>query len=347
MVQKSYILLLFKCLICSGLLLTQTQAFSQAKISFQGVLKTASGTPVPDDEYEFTFSFWKSQSSTAPADKLLKKGATDFNNPSNQWSETVSLNVAGGIYSHNLGSIEPLNPENFNGPVYLNIRVRGSDILPRTEFTYAPFAFSVGSAQEVVCSGAVGDIKYSILPPDKFKEVNGDCWVPLDGRTLATTDELYSLGVITLPNAGGMFLRAQDFSVVAGLESWKPKNSSDNDPDRDHTSNPGSMQDDGLKAHNHTGITDSSGMHTHGPIKVGMADQSQYDFRKGVYPTIPRPGQITNDPLNNNWGLLNDEPDFYVTNAGSKHKHPFTTDNTGSAETRPKNMNFWIYIRIN
>ncbi|MEN9415662.1 MAG: hypothetical protein RLZ62_1966 [Bacteroidota bacterium] len=338
MTQKSLFTSLFRNLILSGFFILCLQPlYSQIvpKISFQGVLKTASGEPVPDGEYTFTFSFWKSLNGTANSDKLLKIGATDFNNPSNQWSETVALGVAGGIYSHNLGSVTPLNPKNFEGPVYLNIKVGGKDILPRTEFTYAPFSFSVASAQKVVCSGAVGDIKYSILPPDKFKDVNGDCWVPLDGRSLANTDQLYGLGVTTLPNAGGRFLRAQDFSAVAGTESWKPRNSSNNDPDRDHNTAPGSVQAESFKAHNHTGTTNNDGTHEHGPHRTVRADNDDND---GVN------NYVTYDNCDYCGYTLNN---FYIKDDNSAHRHDFTTANSGGNETRPENLNFWIYIRIN
>lgn len=312
------------------LILDQLVGFAQSsvpKISFQGVLKTASGAPVPDGEYTFTFSFWSSLTGTSNADKLLKIGATDPSIPSNQWTETVALGVAGGIYSHNLGSVTPLNPLNFNGPVYLNIKVGGKDLVPRTEFTYAPFSFSVASAQRVVCSGAVGDIKYSILPPDKFKDVNGDCWVPLDGRALSTTDALYAQGVTTLPNAGGMFIRAQDFSVVSGSEAWKPKNNSDNDPGRTSATAPGSFQGDDNKSHTHTGTTSTNGNHTHS-WNFGL--EGDDSGSGGSYDEFTRRPGSTGDAIA----------------AAGNHSHTFTTDASGG-EARPKNLNFWIYIRIN
>lgn len=334
MVQKSATLLFLRCLICSGLLLTHVQAFSQAKISFQGVLKTASGEPVPDGDYEFTFSFWKSLSGMLNTDKLLKKGATDFNTASNQWSETVMLTVAGGIYSHNLGSVTELNPANFEDEVYLNIKVGSKDIVPRTQFTYAPFSFSTDYAQTVVCSGALGDVKYSILSPEKFKDVNGDCWVPLDGRTLATTDKLYSMGVTILPNAGGMFLRAQDFNAIPGTEYWKPKNTSDNDPERDHNSTIGMVQQDTIQAHKHTGTTNNDGSHQHTNQENALADNDDND---GIGYYIGGRGNSFN----------NDGGTGFIKSDGSEHTHQFTTNSTGDTETRPKNMNFWIYIRIN
>jgi hypothetical protein len=331
MTQHLHLASALKCLFILGFLSFQTLVFGQAsvpKISFQGVLKTASGEPVPDGEYTFTFSFWRSLAGTANADKLLKIGATDPNVASNQWAETVALAVAGGIYSHNLGAVTPLNSLNFNGPVYLNIKVGGKDLVPRTEFTYSPFSFSVASAQTVVCSGAVGDIKYSILPPDKFKNVNGDCWVPLDGRTLAATDGLYAQGVTILPNAGGTFIRAQDFAVVSGTDAWKPKNSSDNDPDRTSLTTPGTFQDQDNKSHNHAAtaistVTDPGHSHTipiHDEVGTGYVDDSDSDSTGNVSTSTATTGITVSTSV---------------------------TVNDSGNESRPKNLNFWIYIRIN
>ena len=222
MTHQKLLTFLLRCLFLPGLLFHQNETSAQnATILYQGILKTASGAPVPDGNYPFTFTLWSSLNGIANSDKLLIAGATDYNNPSNQWSETVTLKVMGGIYSHQLGSVSPLNPRNFQSAVFLNVRVAGRDLVPRAGLVYSPFAFYVSNAYQAVCSGAVGDIKYSLLPPDKFKDVNGDCWVPLDGRTLASGDALAGYGVSSLPNAGGTFIRAQDFTGDANIErNW-------------------------------------------------------------------------------------------------------------------------------
>jgi hypothetical protein len=209
-----------KYLLLLGIFIFQNALLAQdATIVFQGIVKNASGAPVADGEYTFNFTLWSSLDGTANTDKLLKIGATDYNTPSNQWSETVTLQVRGGVYSHYLGSVTPLNPQNFLEPVFLNINFQGRDLVPRAGLGYSPYALFVSKAYQAVCSGAVGDIKYSLLPPDKFKDVNGDCWVPLDGRTLSSTDALYQQGVMTLPNAGGTFIRTQDFAASTFTES--------------------------------------------------------------------------------------------------------------------------------
>jgi hypothetical protein len=328
-------LVLFLFLLLPGIGHSQVQP----TISFQGVLKKANGEAVPDGEYNFVFSFWKSLSGTANSDKLLKIGQTDPNNASNQWTEEVTLAVAGGIYSHFLGSITPLNPLNFNGSVYLNVKVSGKDLVPRTQFTYAPFAFAVETAQKVVCSGAVGDVKYSILPPDKFKDVNGDCWVPMDGRTLNSGDKLQQVtGMSSIPNAGGLFLRAQDFAIVSGSEAWKPKSASDNDPDRSETSAIG-FQTDEFRWHQHSGQTADAGWHAHGYKDKWFNEQSNGNQGFG--------GSGDTDYDNSNPVTNSSYQNDRTTDGAGVHSHSFTTWGTGHHETRPKNLNLWIYIRIN
>jgi len=297
-----------------------------AAISFQGILKKVTDEPVADGDYNFTFSFWSSPTGTANTDKLLKEGLTDFDNPSNQWSETTTITVTGGVYSHNLGSITPLNPANFTGPVYLNIRVEGKDQLPRTAFTYSPYSFFVYNARNVVCSGAVGDVKYSILPPDKFKDANGECWVPLDGRVLSQTDALYSLGITTLPNGGGLFLRAQDYATISGTEYWKPRNNSDNDPDRTSASAIGEVQSGAFKTHVHT--IASGGAHNH---RMN---------RRGSGGTVDGSSDMNSSN--------NSDCSTSVSSTNGVHTHTINANSDGGGtETRPSNLNLWVYVRIN
>jgi hypothetical protein len=322
-IARHYLLILgFVC--CGCLAFTQNQT---PYISFQGILKKISGEPVTDGDYDFTFSFWSTPSGTSNDDKLLKTGATDNSDPANQWSETVTLTVTGGVYSHNLGSVTPLNPNNFTGPVYLNIRVGGKDQLPRTEFTYSPYSFFVYNARTVVCSGAVGDVKYSILPPDQFKDANGDCWVPLDGRTLASTDALYQQGITMLPNAGGLFLRAQDFAIISGSEYWKPKNNSDNDPNRTASTAIGSVQNSAFKSHVHTVADD--GAHNH-----SVNRRSNGGIQNG-----------DNDLINTDKSIIGTSYSSYA--GGHNHTINANSDGGSTSETRPANLNLWVYVRIN
>ncbi len=293
----------FKLLLGLGLffILNQSLTAQNQKISIQGTLKDASGASVDDGEVELTF-------------KLYHEGNNEA-----LWEETATVPVIGGIYSHNLGSVEPLSPASiFNQPLFLGVTVGGRELNPRTELTYAPYAISVNAAQQIAqkgCSGQVGDIKYSILAPDDFAKENGDCWVPMDGRSIAGSSlEKY---VSSIPDAGGLFLRAQEF-----------ENGADNDPDRNAGTPIATVQADSLKSHTHT--VDKGGAHSH---LLRSVEQRKFDF--GDVPITAISIDEEDDTVNFSGKIFDD----------GQHTHEII--NTGYEETRPKNLNFWIYIRIN
>lgn len=283
---------LFTTLICAFSVGTMAQ--NTAKISVQGTLKDAGGSAVADGTYSVIFRLYNSLN-----------GGTAF------WEETAQVNVLGGIYSHLLGSVNSLTASNFSSNVYLGVTIGNFELTPRSEMTYAPYSFYVanaGMAEKVRCSGAVGDVKYSVLNPAEFVAENGDCWVPMDGRELAPTDKLrIASGMTFVPNAGGLFIRSQDFP------------NSDNDPDRDSNSPVATIQGDDFKSHNHN-ISDPGHSHTGGAFWPG------------------------NGPEQNQDGGVEDRTTF--TNTGSSTTG-ITINNTGGTETRPKNINLWTYIRIN
>ena len=291
--QLPFTVMALPLLVVATLFLAVTQLQAQnPKISIQGTLKTANGASVADGTYSVTFKLYN-----------VETGGTAL------WQEDASVEVVGGIYSHYLGSVTPLNPGNFSSNLWLGVKVGSYELVPRSELSYSPYAVSVAFAQKVVCSGAVGDVKYSILNPTQFAAENGDCWVPLDGRALAATDRLKSTyGFSALPDAGGLFIRAQEFSGGA-----------DNDPDRSSGSTIAQVQQDELESHNHT--MNSAGAHSHPMGTRGF----------------------TGDGLKGADGS-GDDQDAFTQSAGA---HTHTINNTGGAETRPKNLNLWVYIRIN
>jgi hypothetical protein len=293
-------------------------AQTSPRISIQGTLKDANGTAVADGNYTVTFRLYNQET-----------GGTHL------WQEEATVEVVGGIYSHYLGSVQALDAANFANTLYLGIRIGSFELTPRTELTYAPYTFSANTAQKVLCSGAVGDVKYSILNPTQFAAQNGSCWVPMDGRTLASTDLLRALyGITTLPDAGGLFIRSQEFAGGAN-----------NDPNRTSSSPIATVQTDATRAHNHSvslsGTTSTSGSHTHSLDQITLQrmsgdsdggsnrfDQGSGDVRQNI--TVP--------PSN-------------TTGSAGSHTHTIslsgTTDNNTGSETRPANINLWVYIRIN
>jgi hypothetical protein len=172
------------------------------RISIQGTLKDANGSSVADGTYTVTFRLYNQES-----------GGTHL------WQEEAPVQVVGGIYSHYLGVVEPLVAANFANTLYLGVRVGAFELTPRTELTYAPYTFSANTAQfalqaaKVTCSGAVGDVKYSILNPTQFAQENGDCWVPMDGRNIAGSRLAIIRGVNTVPDVSGVFFDHRNLPV--------------------------------------------------------------------------------------------------------------------------------------
>jgi len=290
-------------LFLSLLLAFASQAYAQlpsGKISIQGVLKGANGATVPDGDQTVTFKLY---------DAVM--GGNEV------WKETATLNVIAGVYSHYLGSVKPLEIVDFKSTLFLEVQIGSSVMTPRTELSYAPYSLSVAAAQYAVkvrCSGAVGDVKYSILNPTQFAQENGGCWVPMKGQELAPTDRLREKwGIVKLPDASGLFLRGHEF--VGGA---------DNDPGREPTDLVGEFQLDEMRAHDHP-ITDPG--HQHG-----------YELQRYTIKTAD--GDMQNNYLTPTSSEIQRQTALAITNIEK-------TDIRGSEETRPKNLSFYIYIRIN
>lgn len=283
------------------LLALSTQAQQAKKISLQGFLKDANGKAVADGQQNITFKLYREMS-----------GGTA------EWTEDQTINVFGGVYSTHLGQTVSLDNLNWGASTYyVGVTVQGTELTPRTELTFAPYSLGSPKAQEVVCSGAVGDIKHSILNPTQFAAVNGDCWIPMDGRALKAEDRLRQItGMTTVPNGGGLFIRSQEFS-----------NSADYDPERNSGSTIAQVQGESFASHGHSGTTDERG----GEFLGNFLYDSLFDF---------------NGPFEEGKG----NPDYgYRSSAlyNQRHSHNLNINANGGNETRPDNLNFWVYIRIN
>jgi hypothetical protein len=281
-------------------------AFAQSKkISVQGFLKDANGKAVADGSQNITFKLY-----------TVATGGTAA------WTDDQTINVYGGVYSAQLGSVaNPVDGLNWGSATYfVGVTVQGTELSPRTELTFAPYSLGSPKAQEVICSGAVGDVKYSILNPTQFAAVNGGCWVPMDGGSMAGSKLAAIIGGTTVPNAGGLFLRGQEFTGQTA----------NHDPDRTSTTVIATLQDQAFLSHNHTGSTSTDGSHSHSFAEVGVYDYSCSgtgcsSSDREYYPTT-------------NYG---------TTSTSGAHSHTLTINNAGGTETRPKNLNLWTYIRIN
>ena len=292
-------------------------AFGQQRteISIQGTLKDGSGLAVSDGQRQATFRLYTEAS-----------GGTAI------WEETATIEVIGGVYSHNLGSVEELVEGDFESTVYLGVTFGGSELSPRTQMTYAPYALSVFAAQRIArqgCSGQVGDIKYSILNPTQFADENGDCWVPMDGRAIPGTRLAQIMGAANVPDMSGLFIRATEYN-------------DGNDPGRSPlaaaTVQNHAFQDhqhyidiSTLSAGNHSHTFDEEGVYLAGPSGTGTSTNAS------LYYSITNTNQSTST-TGSHTHTIRDWSDNAGRSSGSI--------NTDVAETRPTNMNFYIYIRV-
>ena len=67
--------------------------------------------------------------------------------------------------------------------------------------------FELSTAQVKISEGKIGDVKYSVLDPTKFAEVNGEGWVLMDGRSIEDSDLFAISGLRKAYNAQGVFIR--------------------------------------------------------------------------------------------------------------------------------------------
>lgn len=313
--RMSFILLLGFFIVINA----NAQSTQNRKLSVQGYLKDGNGKAVDNGNYAITFKVYD-----------VATGGTAL------WTEdNPTVNVYGGIYTVQLGAINDISLLAWDKPYFLGISISGTELSPRTELTYAPYAFAVNKATYVQCSGAVGDVKYSTLDPIKFATVNGDCWVPMDGRTITGSKLATLLGVTTITNAGGMFLRGQDFL------------NSDNDPDRTSTSAIATLQNQAFLAHNHSATADYAGSHNHSSNANGGLTGSLTNPNFGLAVLNSNGTTAANvDGIGDNQVNLTSIKELIINNGGN-HTHNLSVNNNGGIETRPKNLNLWTYVRIN
>jgi hypothetical protein len=272
------------------------------RLFIQGALKDANGAAVPDGTYSVLFGLYD----------------TEIEGVAN-WNETATVTTKGGLYSHYLGSVNPLVSATFDQTQFLGVKVGAFEMEPRTELTYAPYTFKTFTAifaNKVVCSGATGDIKYSVLNPTQFALENGDCWVPMNGGSVSGTELGNTIGIASLPNPSGMFFRAQEYT-------------NGNDPDRLPSTPIATVQTHTYKAHNHTGTADPAGGHSHTLSPTHSSSQGTKGNGDSTGTELKQDGTTS------------------TTVSGGPHTHSLTINNTGGGETRPKNMNLYVYIRVN
>lgn len=124
-------------IVCVALTATAVLGGVPQLISYQGKAVDAGGNPVPDATYPARFNIYAHPSVGA----LL-------------WAEVgVTVTTSGGLFTHLLGSIHPIDANLFADydSLYLEVVFNEQTLLPRTPLVTSPYAFRVNSVD-----GALG-----------------------------------------------------------------------------------------------------------------------------------------------------------------------------------------------
>lgn len=103
------------------------------------------------------------------------------------------------------------------------------------------------STAQIRSVGSIGDVKYSILPPNQFREENGTGWVLMDDKIqISGSDLADKYGVRAVPDGRGMFIRGLNLNR-SDIYADPYKKEDLNHDDR----NVGDIQKDTIKYHEH------------------------------------------------------------------------------------------------
>lgn len=148
--------------------ITAINIYSQAipkQISYQGILKTAAGTIVPDGNYQLTFKIYNDPT-----------GGTAL------WTEAQTVAVTNGVFSAHLGSIVPITTVPFNRIHFLGISIGlDPELSPRTTLTPTPYSFmtldvmdnSITTSKIVNLTITGSDIANNTIGPEKLNFTPG------------------------------------------------------------------------------------------------------------------------------------------------------------------------------
>jgi len=322
--MKKFYLMMLAALLAGQLLTAQN---SGRGFNYQAIARDINGQVLQNEMVILQFGLYAGQTVTEPAWQELQVATTDE-------FGAFSLTVGHGQKSGGtLNSYEDLDyaaadywlkVELKDGSEFYEISFRELLSVPYAEVARNATLFSPGMI--IPYAGTLNSIP--------------DGWLLCDGTLVDknTYPALYAAlgnswgGTTThfrLPDARGMFLRG----VAYG---------SGNDPDRGSRTasaaggntgdNVGSKQGNEFKNHTHTGNTGYAGEHRHySGVIVGIANDYSAYAREGTYGTASGGNRAAEQGSS---GVR----DRAVTNTIEDHRHSFTSNSTGGAESRPENI---------
>ena len=180
-------------------LAVMVQADVTGRINFQGRLSDDSGFPVPDDDYQMTFSIY-----------ALATGGGAI------WNETQNVATTDGIYSVVLGLINEIDPDDMTGDRYLGVKVESDlEMTPRQLLTAVPFTLKAADSEAL--SGQSATDFATAVHGHSFSEITGtvtDGQVP-DTITINNADNLDGKDSTEFANA----IHGHGFWEITGILS--------------------------------------------------------------------------------------------------------------------------------
>ena len=166
----------------------------------------------------------------------------------------------------------------------------------------------------------LGNVVFSVLEPEQFREQNGNGWILLNGNTILGSDLDLQYGISKVPNANGLFIRVIDLQ----------KDENRIDKDREFGAAAGDIQDDSVKIPDLR--TEHDGSHRH---SMGYGVRSDTSFAHREEET---------GGLQQAKGGGNDAWKYHTSYHESEHFHIIKSQ---GYETRPKNIVLYAYIKVN
>jgi hypothetical protein len=145
-------------------------------INYQGKLTDSGGTPITGSR-SMVFSLY-----------TVSAGGTSV------WTETLTVNVTGGVFNVTLGTVTPIPASVFNSDtVYLSIKVgTDAEMVPRQRITSAAYALKAPQCNPgdfVECyNGPDGTINVGVCKSGKRKCNSDGTWGDCVGAVLPTTE---------------------------------------------------------------------------------------------------------------------------------------------------------------
>jgi len=178
------------------------------------------------------------------------------------------------------------------------------------------FGIVAAAPSRLDASGDVGDVKYSVYPPPVFQKKYGSSWVIANGQQLESDAALCNddlLKICRVPDARGRFIRGM---------SVGPQAVGEGDPDT--TRRVAEFQSDQFANHVHE-------------LAITKAESGE---REGTTAPLGWSNEVRMLA-----GIKNNRTDW--TGAGAIGNGAQVIKSAGAAETRPRNIALYVYIKVN